>query len=142
MIILDTNVVSEPLKLRPSPEVLDWLDRQAEATLFLTAPGLSEVLAGVALLPAGRKRTVLQEGFDELVRERIGTPVLPFDAASAIAYAATVAKVRAAGQSVSVLDGQIAAIALVHGYAVATRDAAPFQHAGVPVVDPWQAIAA
>ncbi len=61
---------------------------------------------------------------------------------SAIAYAATVAKVRAAGQSVSVLDGQIAAIALVHGYAVATRDAAPFQHAGVPVIDPWQANAA
>jgi predicted nucleic acid-binding protein len=142
MIILDTNVVSEPLKLRPSPEVLDWFDRQAEATLYLTAPGLSEVLAGVALLPAGRKRSVLQEGFDELIGERIGTPILPFDAESAIAYASTVAAVRAAGQSVSVLDGQIAAIALVHGFAVATRDAAPFQNAGVPVIDPWQATAA
>lgn len=142
MIILDTNVVSEPLKPRPAPEVLDWIDRQADATLYLTAPGLSEVLAGVALLPAGRKRTVLQEGFDEFIQQRIGTPVLPFDVEAAVAYAALVAKARAGGHALPILDGQIAAIALVHGFAVATRDAAPFHHAGVPVIDPWRAEAA
>ncbi len=56
MIILDTNVVSEPLKPMPSPVVLNWLDQQDPQTLFLTTISLAELLAGVEILPTGRRK--------------------------------------------------------------------------------------
>ena len=57
MIILDTNVVSEPLKPKPDAAVLNWLDAQDPQTLYITTINLAELLAGIELMPAGRKRT-------------------------------------------------------------------------------------
>jgi len=71
---------------------------------------------------------------DKAVKNRI----LPFDERAAIAYAPLVTRARAVGKIISVADGQIAAIAAVHGFAVATRDTTPFVSAGVPVVNPWK----
>jgi predicted nucleic acid-binding protein len=69
---------------------------------------------------------------------RVGTRLLDFDRAAAAAYAILVSRAMAKGFTISVADGQIAAIAAVHGFAVATRDTAPFLAAGVPVVNPWE----
>ncbi len=66
-----------------------------------------------------------------------GSRLLPFDKAAAVAYAPIIGRAREAGQVISVADGQIAAIAMVHGFAVATRDTAPFKAAGVQVINPW-----
>ena len=60
MIVLDTNIVSEPLKPKPDPEVLAWLDRQAPETLYLTSISLAELSAGVEVLPVGKRRAALQ----------------------------------------------------------------------------------
>ena len=138
MIILDTNVVSEPMKPHGSTKVIDWLDRQAAETMYLTAINLSELLLGEELLSAGRRREGLTSALRGLVDRLFGTRVLPFDQEAASVYASLVARARAAGHSLSVADGQIAAIALLHGYAVATRDRAPFLAAGVRVLDPWE----
>lgn len=139
MIILDTNVVSEPMRPAGSPAVLDWLDRQAASTLFLTATSLSELMLGVEILPAGRRRDELRAGLAELLDTLFDSRILPFDAAAAHAFARLVAQARSAGRAISVADGQIAAIATAHGFRVATRDRAPFEAAGVPVIDPWAA---
>jgi predicted nucleic acid-binding protein len=53
-------------------------------------------------------------------------------------YASRVSSARAASEAISMADDQIAAIAAVHGFMVATRDVAPFVAAGVPVVNPWE----
>ena len=55
-----------------------------------------------------------------------------------MAYAVLVSRAMAKGLAISVADGQIAAIAAVHGFTVATGDTAPFLAAGVPVVNPWE----
>ena len=65
------------------------------------------------------------------------TPVLPFDREAAVAYAAVVVHAKAKRYTLPIADAQIAAIAKVHGFAVATRDVAPFRAAGVAVIDPW-----
>ena len=61
MIILDTNVVSEPLKPGASPEVIAWLDAQAPPTLYVTTLTLAEIRYGIAAMPSGRKRRALDE---------------------------------------------------------------------------------
>ena len=137
MIILDTNVISEPMKLQGDPAVQAWLDRQEAETLYITATSLSELLVGIELVPAGKRRAGLAASMTRLMERLFGPRILPFDQSGAIAYASVVARTRAAGYTISVADAQIAAIALVTGFTVATRDVDPFAAAKIPVTNPW-----
>ena len=98
---------------------------------------MGELRAGVALLPPGKRRQGLQQALDDRLLPIFAGRVLPFDLACTPAYAALVATARSAGLAIGHADGCIAAIALAHGMAVATRDTAPFAAAGVAVVNPW-----
>jgi predicted nucleic acid-binding protein len=137
MILLDTNVVSEPLKQRPDPQVVDWLDAQAVETLFLSTISLSELLLGIDSLPAGRRRQALALALGQQIESLFAGRIVPFDIAAAEAYANAVTRARGNGYAISVADGQIAAIAAARDYTVASRDEAPFRAAGVAVINPW-----
>lgn len=142
MIILDTNVVSEPLRPAPEPAVLAWLDAQAPATLCLTSITLAELLAGVAALPAGRRRTKLGQALTEQVLPLFEGRVLPFDMRAAHAFSQVQAGAQAAGNPIAFADAAIAAIAAAHGFAVATRNGRDFKGTGVEVIDPWRPLKA
>lgn len=137
MILLDTNVMSEPLRQAPEPRVIEWIDAQAMETLFLSAITVAELRAGVALLPGGKRRAGLQENLEKRVLPLFAGRVLPFDLPCTQAYAALMARARSAGLAVATADGYIAAIAAANGFAVATRDTSPFEAAGVTVINPW-----
>lgn len=139
MILLDTNVVSEPLRQAPDIRVIAWIDAQPLETLFLSAITVAELRAGVALLPVGKRRSGLQENLDKRVLPLFAGRVLPFDLGCTQAYAERIAKARSAGLAIAMADGYIAAIAAVNGLAVATRDTSPFEAAGVAVINPWLA---
>jgi predicted nucleic acid-binding protein len=137
MIILDTNVISEPLRPRAEPAVVRWLDAQEPETLYLTSVTLAEVLIGIALLPAGRRKRGMERAALALQAKLFAGRFLSFDREAAIAFALLGSRAAAKGFAISVADCQIAAIAAVHGFAVATRGTAPFVAAGVPVMNPW-----
>lgn len=137
MILLDTNVMSEPLRQAPEPRVIAWIDAQPMETLYLCAITVAELRVGVALLPAGKRRTALHENLEKRVLPLFAGRVLPFDLPSTQAYAALMAKARKADLAVATGDGYIAAIAAANGFAVATRDTAPFEAAGAVVMNPW-----
>ena len=139
MILLDTNVVSEPLRPSPNTRVIGWIDAQALETLFLSAITVAELRAGVALLPAGKRRAGLQENLETRVLPLFAGRVLPFDLGCTQAYAELMAKARASGFAIASADGYIAAIAAANGLAVASRDTDPFEAAGAAVINPWQA---
>lgn len=136
MILLDTNVVSEAMKPGPHPAVRGWLDAQAAETLFLSSVTVAELLFGVGALPDGKRRASLAAALDSVLA-LFGARILPFDTGAARRYANLAVKARAAGQGFPTPDGYIAAIAAAHGFSVASRDASPFEAAGLPVVDPW-----
>lgn len=138
MILLDTNVVSEPLRAAPAEAVVAWIDAQPLETLFLSAITVAELRAGVALLPAGKRRKGLQQSLEQQILPLFAGRVLAFDVACTPAYAELLTRARKQGLAIAMADGCIAAIAKTHGLTVATRDVAPFQAAGVPVIDPWQ----
>jgi toxin FitB len=137
MIILDTNVLSEPMKSGANPVVAAWLDRQDIETLYLTTINLAELLLGVEMLPRSRRRSALEARLSQIINLFAGSRILPFDAPAARLLAVLVARASSAGHIISFADGQIAAIAAAHGFSVATRDVAPFIAAGVPVINPW-----
>jgi len=137
VIILDTNVVSEPLKPRPYPAVLQWLDRQSPETLFLTAISRAELLAGVMALPSGKRRTELQRVLNKELTSLFANRILAFGERSAEAYARVVTGAHAVGNPIDFADAAIAAIALEHGYILATRNERDFRGAPVKLVNPW-----
>ena len=133
-----TNVVSEPLRRAPDARVTEWIDAQALETLFLSSVTVAELRAGLALLPAGKRQVGLQESLETRVLPLFSGRVLSFDLGCTQAYADLMAKARASGLAISSADGYIAAIAAANGLTVATRDTAPFNAAGVAVINPWQ----
>lgn len=136
MIVLDTNVVSEAMKPEPDPAVRAWLNEQAADTLYLSSVTLAELLFGIAALPSGRRQQMLTqalEGVLALFKERM----LPFDANAARRYAELAMIARSQGRGFPTPDGYIAAIAASRGFIVASRDIAPFQAAGLAVINPW-----
>jgi|SRR5665213_138009 len=138
MIILDTNVVSEPMKPDGHPGVQAWLDDQIAETLYLTSSSLAELLHGVEVLPDGKRKEGLAAALSDLLTTLFGARILAFDQQAARMYAGRVSRARATGRPISMADGQIAGIAAVHGFTVATRDTTPFVAAGIPVLNPWE----
>jgi toxin FitB len=139
VILLVTNVVSEPMRPEPDPNVLGWLDAQAAESLYLSTVSLAELLLGVENLPAGKRRKALAQALDEQIVALFGERILAFDMRAADAYPRIVIRARRHGHPIAVPDAQIAAIAASREFAVATRDVAQFQAAGVPTINPWTA---
>jgi len=138
MIVLDTNVVSEAMKPEPNPAVRAWLNDQVAETLYLSSVTLAELLFGIAALPDGKRKEMLTQTVDGLLglfRDR----VLPFDTDAARRYAELAVTARNGGRGFPTPDGYIAAIAAARGFVVASRDTAPYEAAGVTVINPWNA---
>jgi len=139
VIILDTNVLSEAIKPAPSDAVLRWLAAQAPHEVFATSITQAEILYGVELLPAGKRRDRMAAAVDKIFTEDLKTPILTFDEYAARAYAKLAAARQASGRPIAQSDGMIAAIALTHRGAVATRDIGGFEGCGIQLINPWSA---
>ena len=137
MILLDTNVIFEPLRTAPDPRVVAWLDAQALETLVLSVVTVAELRFGIARVPAGRRRNGLIGQLESQVLPSFAGRVLNFDLAATQSYAEAMAKARARGLTVGVADGLIAATAAASGMMVATRDTSPFAAMGLLVINPW-----
>ena len=138
MILLDTNVVSEPLKASGDMNVLAWIDAQIIETLYLSTISVAELRFGIAVLPEGKRRDALHSSLEQRVLPLFAGRILPFDAPASQAYATLRARARTAGQAIAPTDGYIAAIAVTQGFLVATRDTSPFDAAGLAVINPWR----
>ncbi len=137
MILLDTNVISEPLRRSPEARVINWIDAQSLETLYLSAITVAELRFGVANLPVGKRRDKLQTSLENQILPLFSGRVRPFDMHCTTTYAELMARAKSAGLAIAAADGYIAAIAAANRFSVATRDINPFQAAGVNVINPW-----
>lgn len=135
MIVLDTNVLSEPLKANPDEQVLAWLDAAGESTV-ITSVSVGELLLGARRLPRGRRREGLLIAIEHIVVS-YADQVLPYDEQAARCYAGLQELRRSAGRPLSVEDGMIAATCLTRGASLATRNISDFNGLDLGLVDPW-----
>ena len=134
--LVDANVLCEPTKPQPEPQVVEWL-RRHETEIAIDAIILGEIRFGINLLPASVRRRHLEHWFDKGI-QRIHC--LPWDAASGLRWARLLADLRSAGQAMPVKDSLIAATAHVHGLIVATRNTRDFKNAGLKVANPFACV--
>ena len=136
MILVDTNVLSELTRPTPEPRVIAWL-AVTEPALALPTIALAELRYGIARLPDGRRRLGLLR-FLQAIRSQFRGRIFSFDERAAERYGDVAAGAEHAGRRLNIQDGQIAAIALVHGMSVATRNVGDFEATGVVIVNPWE----
>jgi toxin FitB len=137
MIILDTNVLSELMRPKPSANVLAWIAKQPEAEVFTTAITEAEILYGIEVLPKGKRRENITAAAEAMFTEDFSGRVHAFDSAAARAFSKIASSRRARGRPISQSDAQIAAIAQVRRAKLATRDIEDFEDCELDVVNPW-----
>jgi hypothetical protein len=134
--LLDTNVVSEPARARPSPRVLAWLDSVPGDALFISVLTLGEIRKGVEKLTDAKRREKLRLWLEADLPEWFGQRVLSIDVAVADRWGRMLAEI---GRPVPSIDSLLAATALHHGLRLVTRNDADFSYPGLEVLNPWSA---
>jgi predicted nucleic acid-binding protein len=138
MILLDTNVISELMKAAPDLHVLNWLDDNTVNGLFISSISHAEIALGIALLPTGKRQDALALAAAAMFSEDFSGMSLPFDQGSTGHYAKLVTHRTRVGLPISTEDAYIAAIALNHGFKLATRNVKDFvEIAGLILINPW-----
>ena len=132
--LADANLLSEPTKPAPSGKVIEWLSEN-ERNLVVDSIILGELCIGILALPRGRKRRQLEQWFEALVQT---IDCLPWDAAIGQRWARLVVDLKQKGETMPLLDGMIAATALQHDLAIATRNTRDFRKAGVKTLNPFE----
>ena len=137
--LLDTNVISEWAKPKPSPRVVAWLTDVDEDCVFLSVITIAEIQQGIeALPPQTAKRERLETWLQEDLVVRFEGRLLGVDLETALNWGRTAVSAKAAGRQIGVMDGLIAATALRHDLILVTRNVADFGRTGIRLLNPWQ----
>lgn len=137
MIVLDTNVLSEVLRPLPDERVLRWLEKQDRDLVFTTAVTQAEILYGVEMLPAGKRRSRLHAAVERLFADEFHGRILSFDVESALVYPKMVNARERLGRPISQFDAVIASICRSRNASIATRNVGDFERCELDVINPW-----
>jgi len=139
MIILDTSVLCELMRPRPSSQVAAWVSKQPADELFTTAITVAEILYGIETLTKAKRREGLLAAAEAMFVEDLDGRILAFDSDAARVFSRIAARRRGLGKPISHPDAQIAAIAQLRSARLATRNVADFADCDIHVIDPWEA---
>jgi toxin FitB len=136
--LLDTNCISELVRPKPDPRVIEWMEAADETLLYLSVLTVGEIRKGVAGLPQGKRRTRMEAWLEVQLRARFAGRIVPIDEAIADRWGLIAAAAKRIGKSLPIIDGLLAATALHHNLTVVSRNAGDFANAQVQVVNPWK----
>src|SRR5437016_7203463 len=132
--LLDTNCISELVRSKPEPLVLQWMEAADESLLHLSVLTLGEIRKGVAGLPQSKRRTQLETWLELELQARFSGRILPIDAAVADRWGLLAANAKRRGKALSSIDGLLAATAIHHNLTIVSRNVSDFANTYVPVV--------
>lgn len=139
MIVLDTNVISEVWHHRSDPNLVQWFGRQDEFDLFLCIPVVAELSYGGHRILLRDKSERYMRALKAMVEGSYRSKILPCDQPSAMKFGEIVALREALGRPIGPIDAMIAAICLVHGAALATRNVRDFDGLDLRLINPFEA---
>jgi len=135
--LLDTNCISEALRVKPDPNVGNWMQVVDQALLYLSVLTLGEIRKGLAQLAQGKRRAQLETWLEIELQARFAGRILPIDAATADRWGLLAPEAKRMGKPLSIVDGLLAATALHHNLTMVTRNVSDFKGFSIPVLNPW-----
>jgi len=136
--LLDTNCISELVRSRPEPRVLEWMEAADESLLYISVLTLGEIRKRVAGLPQGKRQTQLEMWLELDLQARFSGRILAIDALIADRWGLMAAEAKRKGWALSAIDGLLAATALQHNLTIVSRNTSDFTHTRVPTLNPWE----
>jgi toxin FitB len=136
--LVDTNCISELVRVKPEPRVLAWVEEADESLLYLSVLTLGEIRRGLAALPQSRRRSRLETWLEVELQARFSGRILPIDAAVADRWGLLAANAKASRKPLSTVDGLIAATAIHRNLTVVSRNVSNFARLPVQVLNPWE----
>jgi len=131
-------MVSEWVRPRPDPGVIDWLENADEDRIFISVITLAELRYGIEQLKDGARRKRLDEWLRDELPQRFSGRILPIDDAAADAWGRLMSRNKGSGRPIQPMDGFIAAIAQVHALGLVTRNVADFKSVLKTIINPWK----
>jgi predicted nucleic acid-binding protein len=131
--LLDTNVPSELIRIKPDPHVAQWLRDADDNTLHLSVISIGEVCKGFTVHPEEHRRVILRKWLDETLRPWFAGRILPVSEEIAKLWGVLEGQCQLRGLAVSAPDGLIAATALEHNLTIVTRNVKDFAALGAMV---------
>jgi predicted nucleic acid-binding protein len=136
--LVDTNCISEVVRVKPEPRVLAWIEGADESLLYISVLTLGEIRKGLAALPQSRRRSSLETWLEVELQARFSGRILPVDVAVADRWGLLAANAKARGKPLSTIDGLLAATAIHHNLTVVSRNVSDFTRVPVEVLNPWE----
>jgi len=136
--LLDTNCISEIVRPKPEPRVLDWMEAADETMLYLSVLTMGEIRKGLAGLAQGKRRSLLESWLEVELQTRFSGRIVPIDVAIADRWGLLTAEAKRKGKPLSIIDGLLAATALHHNLTIVSRNTNDFANTHVPVLNPWE----
>ena len=136
--LLDTNVISELISKKPDTKVLDWLDRLAPNTVYLSVITIGEIQKGVQKLPPSKRKDAVTQWLERDLLLRFQQRILEITIDVILIWGGLTGRLESEGRSISAMDSLIAATALQGDYCLVTRNEQDLEHTGVRIINPWK----
>jgi len=135
--LLDTNIVSETVKVKPETRVLEWLEQQSPTDLFLAAQTIGELIRGAVKVKERARQERFRKWIEEDLSQQFQHRILPFDETTARIWGQLMGKGDRQGRTPPAADAQIAAIAIGRELVLVTRNTKDFEQFDLEVLNPW-----
>lgn len=132
--LLDTNIISEPLRAIPEQSVIDKI-KINEGQMALCSPVLHELRYGMERLPESKKKALIMAYVNTVILPSL--PILPYASEAAVIHAGLRVKLEAKGQATGYVDSQIASIAMANNLTLVTRNIKDFENIEDLKVENW-----
>jgi toxin FitB len=136
--LLDTNIPSELIRVKPEPAVAQWVHAADDTELYLSVVSIGEICKGFTVHPEEHRRTHLRRWLDDVLRPWFEGRILPVTEAIAERWGILDGQCQLKGVTLNAPDGLIAATALEHGLTIVTRNVKDFASLGIVIFNPWE----
>lgn len=138
--LADTNIPSELTRPNPDARVVAFLENVERESVYLSVLTLGEIRKGVASLPDGNRRRLLEIWIQSTLRPWFANRILPVTEEIVDRWGTLAAEAKTRGAVLPVVDGLLAATALEHDLTLLTRNVRDFAGTGVTVLNPWESL--
>src|SRR6056297_1872719 len=140
MLIFDTNVLSETMRIHPNPDIIGWIHAQPAEAFWTTSITVFEIFAGIERMDEGKRKRRLGKMFAAALADEFNGRILDFDTPAASAAAVLAAHLHAQGQPAEIRDLQIAGITHARKATLVTRNVKDFVNTGIKLINPWDEV--
>ena len=136
--LLDTCVISEVTRSKPSLKVTKWIKNKDEKNLYISVLTIGELHKGIEKLDQSRRKQQLHSWVEQDLKERFRTRIIDIDLQIAMVWGKIQGMTARVGRPTPAIDSLIAATGIVHHLTVVTRNTSDMNETGVALFNPWE----